>query len=153
MSYEERCALNYDHPSAFDTELFLQHLQALKNGESIACPVYDFKEHDRSNETLLISPAPIVVLEGIFAVNRPAHSLFFRRKDFCGYGCRCACFAPCGARCQPARAQHGKRDCTVSDNGKSRCTNNLLSRASATPMSLCRGAEKMPSRWICWFAA
>ena len=82
MSYEERCALNYDHPSAFDTELFLQHLEALKNGESIACPVYDFKEHDRSNETVLISPAPIVVLEGILLLTDPRIRAYLDAKIF-----------------------------------------------------------------------
>jgi uridine kinase len=65
LTYAERAALNYDHPDAFDTELLLQHLQTLKAGGSIQCPVYDFTVHNRSRETLEIKPNPVVILEGI----------------------------------------------------------------------------------------
>ena len=41
LPYEERCKLNYDHPDSFDTELLVQHLQALRRGESVKVPVYD----------------------------------------------------------------------------------------------------------------
>ena len=46
--FEERVKVNYDHPDAFDTELMLEHLTALKNGQSIECPVYDYSINDRS---------------------------------------------------------------------------------------------------------
>ena len=41
LPYEERCRLNYDHPDAFDTDLMVEQVQALRRGETIACPVYD----------------------------------------------------------------------------------------------------------------
>lgn len=65
MPYDERVRLNYDHPSAFDTELLVEHLAALRRGETIAAPVYDFKQHDRSDETMLITPTGVILVEGI----------------------------------------------------------------------------------------
>ena len=65
MSYEERSQLNYDHPDAFDTELLVQALADLKAGKSISCPVYDYTIHDRSDKTITIHPAKVIVVEGI----------------------------------------------------------------------------------------
>ncbi len=65
MPYEERCKLNYDHPDAFDTELMLDHLRALKAGESVDCPVYDYSIHNRSDKTVEIRPAKVLIVEGI----------------------------------------------------------------------------------------
>lgn len=65
MTYEERCLLNYDHPDAFDTDLMIQHIRALKEGKSIECPVYDFTVHNRSDKTLLIKPTKVIIVEGI----------------------------------------------------------------------------------------
>ena len=65
MSYAERCKLNYDHPDAFDTELMLEHLRALKRGEKIFCPVYDYSDHNRSDKTVEVHPARVVIVEGI----------------------------------------------------------------------------------------
>ena len=67
-SFEERCRQNYDHPDAFDTELMIEDLKALKRGETIHCPVYDYAIHNRTDETVEIKPtrkyADIIVLEG-----------------------------------------------------------------------------------------
>lgn len=65
MCYEERTKLNYDHPDAFDTELLCEHIKALKAGQSIEMPVYDYSIHNRSDETIRVNPAPVIVLEGI----------------------------------------------------------------------------------------
>lgn len=65
MPYSERCKLNYDHPDAFDTELMIEHIKALKNGESVLCPVYDYTVHNRSDKTVEISPAKVLIVEGI----------------------------------------------------------------------------------------
>lgn len=65
MTYEERCELNYDHPDAFDTELLCEHIKMLKRGEEIEMPVYDYTVHNRSNDVLVVKPAPVIVLEGI----------------------------------------------------------------------------------------
>lgn len=65
LTYDERCLTNYDHPDAFDTDLMVEHLAALKRGETIYCPVYDFSQHNRSDDLLEIKPAPVILVEGI----------------------------------------------------------------------------------------
>ncbi len=65
MDYEERSKLNYDHPDAFDTELLCEHIKMLKEGRSIEMPVYDYTVHNRSDKTIVVNPAPVILLEGI----------------------------------------------------------------------------------------
>ena len=65
LPYEERCKLNYDEPAALETDLMAKHLEALRRGESIRCPVYDFAIHNRSNETVLVKPQRVIIVEGI----------------------------------------------------------------------------------------
>ncbi|MCR4562505.1 MAG: uridine kinase [Bacilli bacterium] len=65
---EERYLVNYDHPTAFDWKLLRKQLSALKNGESIEKPIYDFKILTRSQETETIVPKDLVVIEGIMAL-------------------------------------------------------------------------------------
>lgn len=64
-TYEERAAQNYDCPDAFDTELMLEHIKALKAGQSINCPIYDYTEHNRSDETFVIEPRRVLIIDGI----------------------------------------------------------------------------------------
>ena len=52
-TYEERAKVNYDHPNAFDTDLLIRHLQELKAGRSIQCPVYSFVEHNRTLQSVV----------------------------------------------------------------------------------------------------
>ena len=68
ISLEERHKTNYDHPSAYDNDLLIEHLDALSRGESVQQPVYSFITHTRVAETKLIKPAHILVLEGILAL-------------------------------------------------------------------------------------
>ena len=65
LTYEERCGLNYDEPAAMETELMVQHLDALRRGEAIDCPVYDFTVHNRSDETIRVVPKKVIIVEGI----------------------------------------------------------------------------------------
>ena len=74
MDYDERSRLNYDHPNAFDTELMIEHLRALKQGKSIECPIYDYTIHNRSKDTITIVPNKVIIVEGI---------LIFENKDLC----------------------------------------------------------------------
>lgn len=71
LPFEERKALNYDHPDAFETELLIRHLELLKQGEAIDCPTYDFSQHNRAKEILRISPKPVILLEGILVLYDP----------------------------------------------------------------------------------
>lgn len=63
--FEERCQQNYDHPDAFDTDLMIADLKALKRGETIHCPVYDYAIHNRTAETVEVKPTKVVIVEGI----------------------------------------------------------------------------------------
>jgi len=65
LTYEERCQLNYDEPAALETDLMARHLDKLRRGEAIDCPVYDFTQHNRSNETVRIVPKKVIIVEGI----------------------------------------------------------------------------------------
>ena len=65
LPYEERCKLNYDEPAALETDLMARHLDALRHGQAIRCPVYDFSVHNRSDETVLIAPQRVIIVEGI----------------------------------------------------------------------------------------
>lgn len=65
MVLEDRCKTDYDHPFAFDTDLLINHLEKLFEGETIQRPIYDFSIHNRSDETISITPRSIIILEGI----------------------------------------------------------------------------------------
>jgi len=65
MPLELRHQINFDHPDALDNDLFINHVKALRAGEAIEMPVYDFSNHARKNETIRIEPKPILIIEGI----------------------------------------------------------------------------------------
>ena len=65
LTYEQRCLINYDEPDAFETELMAAHLDSLRHGQAIDCPVYDYTVHNRSNETVRIESKPVIIVEGI----------------------------------------------------------------------------------------
>ena len=64
LPFEERAKLNYDHPTAFDTERLIYDLQQLKQMKSIERPVYSYTEHNRLKETVKVNPAKVIILEG-----------------------------------------------------------------------------------------
>lgn len=70
IPFAERRKLNYDHPNAFDTPLLVQHLDALRAGQPVACPTYDYTVHNRAAETITVVPAKVVV-EGILIFAEP----------------------------------------------------------------------------------
>lgn len=72
LTYEERTRLNYDHPDAFDTDLLVDHIKALKRGEFVERPSYDFSVHNRRKETVTVVPSKVIIVEGI---------LIFENKD------------------------------------------------------------------------
>jgi len=67
--YNIRKLVNYDHPDAFETDLLIEHLQKLKNGESVECPVYDYTQHNRSDEFVTIKPSKVIIIEGILVLS------------------------------------------------------------------------------------
>ena len=69
---EERRLLNYDAPESLEFDLMVSHLQALKRGEAVDCPVYDFALHNRSDKILRIDPRPVIIVDGILILSDPA---------------------------------------------------------------------------------
>ncbi|MBR2368253.1 MAG: uridine kinase [Alistipes sp.] len=65
LSYEERTKLNYDHPAAFDTDMLVEHIRALKSNVPIEHPVYSFVEHNRTEERVLVRPSRVIIVDGI----------------------------------------------------------------------------------------
>ena len=72
MTFDERCLLNYDHPEAIDFDLMVEQIKALKAGASIDQPVYDYKIHNRTAETLPITPKAVFIIEGILVLHHKA---------------------------------------------------------------------------------
>ncbi len=65
LSFEERTQLNYDHPNSLETRLMVKQIKQLLNGQAVQVPVYDFTTHRRTEETVLVEPAPIILVDGI----------------------------------------------------------------------------------------
>jgi len=81
-TYEERALQNYDHPSAFDTDLLIRHLQELKAGRSVQCPVYSYADHNRTDQTVEIFPTKVLIVEGILIFQDPVLRKMFDIKIF-----------------------------------------------------------------------
>ena len=71
LPYEERCKLNYDHPDSFDTPLLVEHLKALRAGQPVKVPIYDYSIHNRTDRTVTVYPAPVIIVEGILIFASP----------------------------------------------------------------------------------
>ena len=65
MPFSERCKLNYDHPESFETTKMAEDVRQLMEGNSIEMPIYDYTIHNRSDETVLIEPRKVIIVEGI----------------------------------------------------------------------------------------
>jgi uridine kinase len=68
LSFLDRTRVNYDHPDSLETELLIKHLQALRSGETIARPTYDFTLHLRADQTEPVDPAPVLIVDGILVL-------------------------------------------------------------------------------------
>jgi len=82
MTMEERVETNYDHPSAFDHLLLCEHIDHLRQGESIECPTYDYVNHTRADKTETIVSTPVVILEGILLYHTQTLRDLFSLKLF-----------------------------------------------------------------------
>lgn len=71
VPFEVRCRQNYDHPDAFETDLMVRHLKALKAGIAIQCPVYSYTEHNRTTQTQEVKPTSVVIVEGLLIFQNP----------------------------------------------------------------------------------
>jgi len=71
LDFDERAKINYDHPDSLELELLVEHLDALRAGQPIERPVYDFENHTRTAETYTLVPEPAVIVEGILLFADP----------------------------------------------------------------------------------
>ena len=69
LTPEERSAINFDHPDAFDWKLLTEHIKKLKNGEAIEQPTYSYIESNRQKETIHVEPKPVIIIEGIMTLH------------------------------------------------------------------------------------
>jgi uridine kinase len=69
MPLDYRQQVNFDHPDALDNDLLVEHVAALKAGQAVELPIYDFKSHQRRKETLSMEPKLITIIEGILIFN------------------------------------------------------------------------------------
>jgi uridine kinase len=72
LTAEERAQVNFDHPDALETSLLIEHVRALRAGQTVEIPAYDFTTHRRLPETRSVEPSPIVIVEGILVFVDPA---------------------------------------------------------------------------------
>lgn len=82
LTYEARCALNFDHPDALETPLLVEHLRLLRQGEPVQVPIYDFTTHSRRTEKRPVVPCPVLIVEGILVLSDEALREHFDIKVF-----------------------------------------------------------------------
>jgi uridine kinase len=78
----QRTTINFDHPDSLDSELLISHIRQLKDGKAIDMPVYDFKTHSRTEQTLHVEPQPVILVEGILIFAEAAMRPLFDVKIF-----------------------------------------------------------------------
>jgi len=71
LPFEERLQTNYDHPLAFDNDLLIEHLNQLVDNEAVNKPIYDYKQHTRSDQVVKVEPKEVIILEGILILEDP----------------------------------------------------------------------------------
>ncbi len=73
----QREMVNFDHPDSLETSLMVEHVRALRSGERVEIPVYDFARHARTEETVIVKPQPVILVEGILVfVEQQLRDLF-----------------------------------------------------------------------------
>ena len=78
----DRHTINFDHPDSLDTALMREHILQLQQWQSAAIPVYDFTQHQRTSETTIVTPQPIILVEGILVLAEPTLRPLFDVKIF-----------------------------------------------------------------------
>ncbi len=72
LSAEEKKEINFDHPSSIEFDLLIDHIDALKKGESIAMPTYSYVQCARLPETISVHPKKVIIVEGILILTNKA---------------------------------------------------------------------------------
>lgn len=140
LPFEERCKQNYDHPDAFETDLMVKQLKELKSGKAIHCPVCSYADHQRTEETELILPSKVVIVEGILIFQDPTLREMLDIKIFVETDADVRILR----RALRDVRDRGRTALKASSRSTSRrsslCTSSLLSRAASMPTSSCSKA-------------
>lgn len=72
LTLEERAKINYDHPESLDNQLFMEHIKRLQRWEQVECPLYDFENYCRKQETFPVQPCRVILVEGILIFANPS---------------------------------------------------------------------------------
>jgi len=79
---DQKAAVNFDHPDSLETELMIEHINKLKDGQFIELPIYDFSTHSRTGKTIHVDPQRVIIVEGILIFAIPELRKLFDVKIF-----------------------------------------------------------------------
>ncbi len=79
---DQKAAVNFDHPDSLETELMIEHINKLRNGQFIELPIYDFSTHSRTGKTIRVDPQRVIIVEGILIFAIPELRKMFDVKIF-----------------------------------------------------------------------
>jgi len=79
---DQKAAVNFDHPDSLETELMIENIKKLKNGQSVELPIYDFSTHSRTGKTIRVYPQRVIIVEGILIFAVPELRKLFDVKIF-----------------------------------------------------------------------
>jgi uridine kinase len=79
---DQKAAVNFDHPDSLETELMINHIHKLKNGQSVELPIYDFSMQSRTGKTIRVDPHRVIIVEGILIFAEPELRKLFDVKLF-----------------------------------------------------------------------
>ncbi len=82
LPYEQRAAINFDHPNSLESQLMIKHVLQLKQGKSVDIPIYDFSIHTRTDKTIHVHAHPVIIVEGILIFAEPELRKIFDVKIF-----------------------------------------------------------------------
>lgn len=141
LSLEERARQNYDRPEAFETDLLVRDLLRLRNGHAVDCPQYDYTLHNRSQTTVRVEPASVIVVEGILIFADPELRDLFDIRIFVDTDADIRILRRL-SRDVKERGPASTRSFASTLRPSSRCTRHMSNRQKNTPMSLSPRAEK-----------
>ena len=78
----QRIEVNFDHPNSLETDLLIQHIASLRDGESVEVPIYDFSTHSRTGQTFTVQPRRVILVEGILIFTEATLREMFDVKIF-----------------------------------------------------------------------
>ena len=149
LRFEERAALNYDHPDSLDTDLLVRHVQALRAGQPVEVPVYDFTRYNRTGATQTAQPRRAIIVEGILIYTDAQLRAPARHQDLRRRRRRHPVHPPAAPGRRGAGTDDGVGDRAVPEHREADAPGVSSSRASGTRTSSCLRGATIRSRSTC----